>query len=482
MHERAPVLGNGHPSEFDPLPDGRALTFANSFLRFADYSPRRPGEPLTLRHWNDEFYRFNERIYEKVNPEIFLSDLIGFLNAQSVRKRDKHNSWTEMVNVTPAVSRAVLHQLKALCQARADGMPGWLDHHRPPRENVIAFRNGWIDIAEFLSGRQPIQNPPTAYWFSENMIPYDFSGGAGCPTWIDYLNRTFRDDAECVQLLQEYIGYCLTTDNRFQKMLWLVGPPAAGKGTICSVIRGVVGDANCCSPSLSSLDTDFGLEPLLGKSLAIIGDAHLGRKDDPVGVLNTIKTITGNDPIDVNRKNLKALAGVRLPVRFIIGANSLPTLPDISVAIRRRALMLPFEQSHEGKEDSSLADKFARETPGIIAWALDGLKSLRLRGCFVQPAVGEELVLQMARLASPLRCYVEERCIIEDGAVAPVDDLYDDYKKWGMKNGHSPLSKERFGADLKQVVPYKKIRQRDGDRRPNAYQGLRLELEAEYQP
>jgi hypothetical protein len=174
MHERATASGNGHPTEFDPLPDARALTLANAFLRFSGHSARAEGgdrKPLTLWSWRQEFFSWDGSVYQKLLPERFASDVSRFLDLQRVAKKVRGGLDTEAVDATPKLVAEIVRKIALLCQANVRQMPAWLDDHRPPAENVIAFRNGWIDVAEYLMDRQGIQNPPTAHWFSEHVIP-----------------------------------------------------------------------------------------------------------------------------------------------------------------------------------------------------------------------------------------------------------------------------------------------------------------------
>ena len=59
------------------------------------------------------------------------------------------------------------------------------------------------------------------------------------------------------------------------KILLLVGPTRAGKGVIARILGALVGAENVAGPTLSSLNGDFGLAPLLGKTLAVVSDARL---------------------------------------------------------------------------------------------------------------------------------------------------------------------------------------------------------------
>jgi phage/plasmid-associated DNA primase len=71
----------------------------------------------------------------------------------------------------------------------------------------------------------------------------------------------------------------------FQKIFLLVGPKRGGKGIISRILTALVGADNITAPTLSSLSQNFGCEGLIGKTLAIISDARLGRSREPGGDL-----------------------------------------------------------------------------------------------------------------------------------------------------------------------------------------------------
>ena len=59
----------------------------------------------------------------------------------------------------------------------------------------------------------------------------------------------------------------------------MVGPTRGGKGVIARILGALIGKRNVCGPTLNSLGGDFGLQPLIGKSLAVISDARFIGKD-----------------------------------------------------------------------------------------------------------------------------------------------------------------------------------------------------------
>ena len=135
-------------------------------------------------------------------------------------------------------------------------------------------------------------------------------------------------------MLQEWFGYCLTADTRQQKILMLIGPKRSGKGTIARVLRQVLGEENCCAPTLAGLGTNFGLWSLIGKRLGIIGDARLSGRTDQAIITERLLTISGEDAIDVDRKNLPPVT-LKLPTRLMVLTNELPKLADASGALSK---------------------------------------------------------------------------------------------------------------------------------------------------
>jgi hypothetical protein len=165
--------------------------------------------------------------------------------------------------------------------------------------------------------------------------------------------------------------------DHLHKILLLVGPTRAGKGVISRTCGKLIGSANVAGPTLSSLAGDFGLAPLLGKSLAVISDARLSGRGPQVVVLERLLSISGEDYITVNRKYREQWTG-QLPTRFMLVSNELPQLGDASAAIANRFVPLLLDRSWLGREDRMLERELDLELPGILAWPLDVLYTLDL--------------------------------------------------------------------------------------------------------
>ena len=97
------------------------------------------------------------------------------------------------------------------------------------------------------------------------------------------------------------------------------------------------------------LAESFGLAPMLGKRLAIVGDARLGKTDN--AIVEKLLMISGEDPVTVNRKGLAEI-NVKLDTRIMIVSNSMPDLKDTTGALASRFLPLRIRiEGFYGKED-----------------------------------------------------------------------------------------------------------------------------------
>jgi putative DNA primase/helicase len=257
--------------------------------------------------------------------------------------------------------------------------------------------------------------------------------------------------------------------------LILVGPKRAGKGNIGRVLRAGIGPDNVAGPTLASLGTNFGLWPLLDKTLAIISDARLSGRTDAAVVTERVLSISGEDAQTVDRKYLSPVT-TKLPTRLMILTNELPRLGDSSGALAGRMILLRLTESFYGREDPGLTDRLLTELPGILLWAIAGWQRLRERGRFVQPDSGRELLGDLEDLASPVGAFVREYCVLGPEKRVSVEELFGRWKTWCEVKGRRETGTEAtFGRDLLAALPtVHKTRPREGEERYRAYEGIGL--------
>lgn len=368
-----------------------------------------------------EYYAYNGKVWEKLEGDML-----------------KHKIAADMV-MSGAQSSKVNACIDLVCKL-APVMTGGMNQSLG---NLIVFNNGVLDMASGVLYQHSMDFKTTV------MMPYDYNPQAACPQWLGFLNDTLEGDGERVALLQEWLGYLMTSDYRHHKVMMLLGPKRSGKGTIGRVIENVVGSANFAGGSLSSFNNDAFIDRLRTKPVLFIGDAEkkVSNHDLP-RVIERIKTISGNDSVDFNRKYLSGLSDT-LPTRITIATNSVPSLFDDSGALASRIMVLPFYRSYYDNEDLYLIDRLLAELPGIAAWALEGLRRLQANGRFTIPAVSRDEMEYLVENYSPLVRFLGECTNPDDGAVVTARDLYETYRAWALAEGEDPLRRKTFIGSVK---------------------------------
>lgn len=355
-----------------------------------------------------------------------------------------------------------------------DRVPG------PDARSVIACANGLLDVhTRRLSKLTPA-------FFNRVSVPFPYHDDAPPPKrWLDFLADIWGEDSEAIETLQEWAGYILSGRTDQQKILYVVGPPRSGKGTIGRILTTLIGAQNTASTTPSALPTDFGLEALLGKSLAIMADARTSTQGNEA-LVERLLTISGEDAVPVKRKYREDWMG-RLPVRFVLMSNDLPAFRDPSGAIASRLLILRMTKSNLGKENHGLFDELVAEMPGILNWALDGLTRLLQRGSFKMPGSSADAVITINASVSPIKEFLDDRCALVPTEQIPVQDLFDEWRDWCEKNGHVPGSKANFGKllfsaapSISQTRPY--VEENGVKTKVRMYAGIRLRLPSDDEP
>jgi len=424
-----------------------------------------------LRFWRGTFWWWRDGAYREVNTQEVRSRLVDFLDCRFAK-------------LTRAAITNVLECVKAKsCLPEHIEPPAWLVDDLWPAGEVLATSNWLIHLSKFVGGPpdgSDYRRPATPRFFNTSALRFAFDPDAPVSElWLKTLQEWFAEDRETIDTLQEWFGYCLTSDTRQQKILLIVGPKRSGKGTIARVLRQLVGPENVAGPTLASLGTNFGLWPLLGKSLAVINDARLGRHSNSAAMLERLLTISGEDSITVDRKCLPPVT-CKLSARLMILTNELPRITDSSGALASRMIVVPMQRSFYGREDETLTDKLLDELPGILLWAIEGWGRLQSRTRFVQPKTGRQLFDELEELASPVTAFVREHCVVEPGYRVSVDSLFERWKRWCRESARREVgTRQMFGRDLHAAFPaVQATRLREGDRRPTGYEGIGLLTDA----
>ena len=432
----------------------------------------------TLLNFQDEWLTWDGAAYIALEDATIRAAVMEFLEKAKVRMRVTNaNGVTSYINgpfnPKPTHINAVYDMLRSQCHKEVGAVtpPVFLSGRSDPLpQNLVSCRNGLVDIT---TGKL---YEPTPDFFTRTALPINYDLNAPAPDlWLTFLADVTSQRQELVDLIWEMFGYLIATDTSHQKVFFLYGNPRSGKGTVLRTLVELIGVANTCSPSIKNLAGAFGFQSMIGKTLAIVSDMATDSRTDLSAAANSINAVSGEDYIEANRKHKDFWQG-RLGARFILAGNDLPGFGGHTAALAARLLILPFEEDYLGREDYDLSDKLAVELPSILNWAIAGLKSLRDRGRFEEPADCRAAKTRLLHRGNPVLGFVHERCITgEPEARVGKETLYSAYAAYCDEHDVELTTSEVFARKLYEAAPgVRKTRPKDGHARTQEFGGIRL--------
>jgi putative DNA primase/helicase len=351
--------------------------------------------------------------------------------------------------------------------------PSWVrGAHLKPANELVACTNGLLHV-----GTRELLKLTPAY-FNRVSVPFNYDPDAPPPTeWLAFLNALWPNDPDMIKVLQEWFGYVLSGRTDLHKIALMIGPPRSGRGTIARILEAMIGKGNAAASTLSSLGTNFGLAPLIGKPLAVVGDVRLG-SSNLHQALERLLSISGEDLITIDRKYRDQWTG-KLPTRFMLISNELPRFSDASGAIATRFVVMQLEESFLGREDRGLEAKLLAELTGILNWSLEGLDRI-IRQPFTISKASDEAIRDLQDLVSPTSAFVRDLCVRGGEYEIEIKELYQTWRDWCLDNGHHPTSSTVFARDLRAV--HSKLRVFKPHAQPRRFGGLTLKRNVKVEP
>jgi putative DNA primase/helicase len=292
--------------------------------------------------------------------------------------------------------------------------------------------------------------------------------------WNQTLKEIFPEPDDVgwdkINLLWQYFGYVLLPDCRYETSLWLLGTGANGKGTITDTMQAVIGLDNCSNLQVSELkDPRFNLYHLQNKMLNISTETT---ERDPLAT-EIFKKLVSGERVSTERK-YGAKYDFTPFVKFVIGLNDMPVIPDKTEGFGRRVQLIRCDQKFkEGKNrDPDRKRDLREEVDGIFTWAVEGLAMLLANNGFVQ---GEGIKRDTEAFLDGLNPIIEfwrEECDFDPEYEVEAGKLFDRHKEWFKENNQRQLSRNRFSNELLKVPGTAK--RQDGHTRRMIYMGVTL--------
>jgi putative DNA primase/helicase len=307
---------------------------------------------------------------------------------------------------------------------------------------VLGCPNGVVDLrtGNFRPGK------PTDLVSHTTVAPYDPEAQA--PRFMRALEQLACGNVELITYLQRIFGLCLTGTVDARSLFILYGPTGAnGKTTIVEAFAHMLGDYAQHAPhELLLVHRNGGATPdiarLAGARFVTMSEAPTSSSFNEV----TLKQLTGGDTITARHlfRNHQQLTPTWT---LMMLANNLPAVKEPGNAMWDRLKIVPCDNRIKPADRKpDLAARLRREAAGILAWAVRGAADYARNGLGRCDAV-DEATDEFRRDSEPLLTFIEDCCLVDDGAFTTTKDLHDRYRQWV---GPSPsMSMTTFSGRLK---------------------------------
>ncbi|MCA1623851.1 MAG: phage/plasmid primase, P4 family [Acidobacteria bacterium] len=310
--------------------------------------------------------------------------------------------------------------------------------------HLAATENGTLDLKD-CSFRDSKQED-----YLTKQLGTSFIESADCPRWKKFLDEVFNGDEELIDFMQRVIGYSLTGEILEQKIFILYGFGKNGKSVLLNTIQAMLGDY-AGTASFKTFDADKQSEQtndlamLKGRRFVAMSESAADRRiNEPL-----IKQVTGGDKISC--RFLRKEFFEYLPqFKLFLATNHKPVITQSDFGIWRRIVLVPFTQNFDGREEAGLKEKLLDELPGILNWAIEGLRKWREKGLEHLPAAVTEATTKYKEDSDTVGQWLEQKTTENPTAIIRSSEAYNSYKTWAEENGYHYLGIKTFKSSLEE--------------------------------
>ncbi len=350
---------------------------------------------------------------------------------------------------------------------------------------LIPFQNGVYDLET-----NELLEYSSEYRFL-NTLAVAFKPEAKCPKISRFLEEICTNsdgivDSKMKRSLIQLIAYTLWRGYPIQKIVFLIGIGANGKGVFCSVLQALLGTKNVSSTSLIKLCHDrFSAADLEGMSANISNELTVAE----VKNFDTVKSlVSGTDCFRVERKCKQAYTARPNFAKLISASNKPPKSSDASDGFYRRLILIFFQRQFLGANARIGLEReltTQEELSGVLNLALGELRLwIDENGNFKPDAsfccdMPVDEIRELYERASDTVAAFEYDCLdftnnLDDELSK--DELYAAYRAYCLAKKMPPMGDTAFKQDFTNRNSGKlhQTQKRKGDSRERVYVGLRL--------
>ena len=283
------------------------------------------------------------------------------------------------------------------------------------------------------------------------LVRVNYNPAATCPRWLQFLNEIL--DPGLIEYLQRCLGYSLTGVTSEKAVFVLHGKHDAGKSTLLTVFREILGDYSTVinidtvmSKAHETSNTQADLANLNG---ARFGQTSEAAKDQRLSI-SKLKAITqGMGLITAVRKYENPITFAETH-KLWIDTNPLPAIKEVEdQATFSRLHPIPFTKTIEPERiDRGLKEKLQAESEGILAWAVVGCLTWKVKG-LEKPELVKRATDGWKAENDNVSQFIDEMCERGGPFTCPTTPLYNAYKQWCDRSGEPFVIHKEFSTRMK---------------------------------
>ncbi len=295
-------------------------------------------------------------------------------------------------------------------------------------------------------------------------IEWNYNPKSDCPKIKEFLQQVLMVDD--VDILQEFVGYCLYRKYFIKKAIIFWGGKNTGKTTIINLIVKFIGQLNTSGVSLHKIIYDkFSGYRLYCKFLNFFDD--LSFKD--IKDTGSFKIATGGGYISAEKKFGDSFEFMN-HAKLLFATNKFSAVVDTDdMAYYDRWIIIPFDTPFDETNeltDKRILDKITtkEEMSGMLTWVLEGLKRVIENETFSYSKTAENNKIIMETNSDSVSSFVYNVLHKEEGDWVATDDLYEMFAHYVSDNNLPKESKDGFSKKLSKKIGYGIAKQKNAVR------------------
>lgn len=301
-------------------------------------------------------------------------------------------------------------------------------------QNALNLKNGVLNLD---TGAFRSHSPDTDFFTS--VLDYEYDPEADCPVFKKFMAETCCNDAELEAVLQEILGYSLSTKVDAEAAFFFYGGGCNGKSVLSSILHSLIGEENTCAVPLESFSGTFSMTPFIGKKMNISGE------NGQMSNAEKLKTLISADRVNIPIKYQEDWVG-KLYTKHIFLMNALPETPDVTHGFMRKIIIIPFmNQVPPESIDRDLTRKLKKELSGILNYCYEGYCRLVTNNyVFSHCEIINKTKREYMDRENPTGYFFRDTFVKKEGAKVKKSLIYKLYRSWCNANGYSQMTSAKF--------------------------------------